>query len=396
MPLPLLPQSFISDQNMNSSILFSLLCLSLPYLSSSSTSVTHHHSNPVLEGGAASLLQHDSEVVQRRYRRQDSTEQLQACMNAAQAIRCETGGLIQETAELAARCNQSSVRLAQLYSCARNSDGEYCSQVVARYINNITDTSIVCASSYMGECTDECGTHLNTLRDSLGCCISDGSLSNLLPNLHNPFSSQLLTSCSLQPVQPCTIQIPDTTEDVDPVCSTDDYTRQSNALQCEARHVRPLLEAAEGLGCEAYQQSFLEQCSVDDSGEWCYTRADVLSIGMNFAIINCINLEECGESCETTLRELFSAGGCCVNALFNGSLVGPETMRQFLSYEFVTRCGLEGPGSCEVRIIGGDDSMTTTEDDETTTTRGRAATFRPFVGIAVMGLTVYILATLIF
>ena len=204
-----------------------------------------------------------------RHKRQLEFDQLRRCEGMLQDERCN-GGLLQEEADLALRCNRSDAAVIREDSCRRNSDGLYCGLAVT-YVNEVLNIEATCATALTSGCTAQCSNLLVLIRNELGCCI------NLFWNstssgLFRPgaFSNSLWTTCGVAPVTETCSSSPislDTTTDIDSSC---DFAEEEIELRCTRRFLEPIFNALEDVGnCQVYLAAVMERCGVNKEGERC-------------------------------------------------------------------------------------------------------------------------------
>lgn len=285
----------------------------------------------------------------RLHKRQAGIEQCSAIVLEEEC----NGGLLQEEANLLLRCNLAQSAEFVSFICQRNSRGDYCSLVGI----GLSDMD-VCAS-FNGTCTLQCKDQLVFIRDQLGCCIS--AYNDSTSPFYTPiFNYTLWSSCGVEPVTqecaPSPINL--VNSQVDPTCTTSVLLERIGFISCTRRFVQPILDRLSATGgCQLFNQSILEECGVDALGKPCYSQT--LELGSLFvtANISCGSTSTCDPPCIRALETFNSTSGCCINS-FNGSLAGVTfagvtiPSYDWLSYQFWSQCGLNTPGSCELRLNG--------------------------------------------
>ena len=286
-----------------------------------------------------------------RHKRQVEFDQLKRCQGITQDEQCN-GGLLQEGADLALRCNLFDAAVAIQDSCRRNSDGLYCG-ITSTYVNEVDSIEATCATALTSGCTAQCSNLLMLISNELGSCI------NLVFNstssgLFSPdaFNNSLWTTCGVATITETCSSSPislDTTIDIDPNCDIDEDV---DKLTCTRRFLEPIFDALEDAGdCQAYLGAVMEDCGVNEEGERCALRSRLISQFIRTQVACNLTDTTCTEGCMQALEDLSDVGGCCVNNLFNGSLAGITTQRiDFLSSEFWSNCGVDALGACEVRL----------------------------------------------
>lgn len=202
----------------------------------------------------------------------------------------------------------------------------------------------MCGSSPTN-CTPNCMDLITTTRDQLGCCVNIFNDSTNGLDDRTPFRYSLWSLCGVDQVaEECAPSLIELTQvQTEPTCSHFIETVLRNAA-CIRTHVESAREELFNAGCEneTFFDQLHESCLATESGQYCITIEDTFTL-YNVALDNCDNTSVCDPLCVTALTNFNSTAGCCLNSGFNSST---ESQRDFLTFEFWSRCGLATPGLC--------------------------------------------------
>ena len=279
---------------------------------------------------------------------------------------CESG-LFQACTDLTLRCQEPMPANVFRNGCQRNANGDYCG-LTAAYIGEVNTITSTCESSLTGDCTDDCRSLLMGIRDALGCCVNsffnESTEQDGIPSSYrrDTFSYALWSNCGVETVtDECTastVKVRRNDISPDALCN---YVAENGNLLCTRNYLEPIVDALRDAdGCEAFANGNMEQCGVNENGEYCNTLTTELT-PLFLAAQSACNGTTCDESCEQALMTLRNNGGCCVNTLWNNSLTaisleqltGQDSGFTFLSYEFWSDCGLKTLELCEIELIDG-------------------------------------------
>ena len=335
---------------MNYHGLLLLLCVSILCIKNTAGSYSYGHSALFNPGDVASKGLPQPHSI---HKRQAALIQLRTCTAIASDEQC-TNGLVQETINLALRCNLRQQALFLVGNCQQNSRGDYCS-LAGTFQQDVNTLAIVCRDS-VETCTTRCRNYLMLLREELGCCLNLAFNNSLSPfNTPELFSYALWSSCGVESItEECsnTVELPET--EIDFTCTTATFINEAGALTCSERFLQPILDRLSE-DCSPYRLAALESCGVDESGQHCYEQASELNIQFTAALSDCQDTDTtmCNATCVETLDNVASSAGCCVNNFLNGSLAGITSVSyDWLSEEYWSQCGLVSPGFCEARLNG--------------------------------------------
>lgn len=282
------------------------------------------------------------------------SDEARRCQSVVTAQHCN-GGLNQEAANIAMRCNQLQAAQDLQELCLTNSNGLLCGLAIT-FLERVQSVPSVCENASI-LCTPECRALLMGLRSELGCCISEtyNQTTDTTTSFPDSFDFSLWSSCGVELVDGCPADssfelqaIP-----VDPSCTNSDYLEMLGANSCASRFVGPILDELSATnGCDEFSEILQEQCgAVSETGRPCYELQIPLVSGLTSTAADCTDTTTCDPSCRTTL-ESFADLGCCVNSAFNSTAAEAFGLsHDFLSNEFFSLCGLETIGRCEVRDI---------------------------------------------
>ena len=255
-----------------------------------------------------------------------------------------TNGYYEDYAFLAAQCFQRATAQNIQDVCGVNAMGRVCASLDTPNPDTIESA---CGTSPT-TCSSGCASALTNLRAELGCCVNAYNTTDSESSDQFVYSYALWSLCDVEPVtERCTPSF-DLPTGTDITCNPLSFQEQLfSRVLCRAEFLDSLRSALTSGACpDEASAGILSSCSVDSGGEYC-ALLDNLYDQMDSASMNCPNTDSCNETCINTLNSIVDMSGCCFISEFNSSF---EESRDFLSYEFWQRCGLNSPGFCEVRL----------------------------------------------
>ena len=239
--------------------------------------------------------------------------------------------------------------------CTQDEDtGTYCGET-QYYVQDLSHATSTCASAISNtttDCSPECKSSLQGLRDDLGCCINvflNNTESPAYPFYQQLFDSTLWGLCDVPLVETCPIKLPDNLEKIVPrTCSDKELVAHPFEVLCASSVVSGID------GCKYLNEYYRDICSFDEDGEYCINK-DIVSHFSSyiFPIMRTCNAsQECSEECKGLLQQFESDLGCCVNVLYNSTFGYIKSINaQFLeTNNLFIQCNVEPPPSnCEVK-----------------------------------------------
>ncbi len=307
-------------------------CLLLFVLSVSALCATCTSSGHLLGNGIT--LSRAQTEAHKILRRQDPFSQFSECLMLISSRDC-INGLSQESADLLQGCNESVSAQAVQANCERNSMGTYCGAAGLSHIFNVVSNCVLTSPN----CSSDCRNALVDARSELGCCF----------NAFNMSTSAALnySLCNVEPVtEECrTSTIKLRSIPIDPTCNNVSLLQRSWSIVCRQSHVQDIRNALSATrGCQDYPYPIGTTCHANKEGTYCFPLIGETDDFIR-ASVSCLDTSTCDPSCITSVKNLFDSIGCCVNSLYNTTVLGPSP--SWLSYEFLSRCSLESPGLCQ-------------------------------------------------
>lgn len=283
-------------------------------------------------------------------------QHLASCAAAATKEEC-TGGLAQEAANVALKCNQTEEAQIISDSCRKNAYGTYCG--LAGFVLPMISRnfSIQCRSAMQGQCSQDCKNFLNFVRSELGCCINAmlNSTTDPFPFLA-PFRYAVWRRCSIPTVtdecSASSVKLSTTVQKTN--CSADQLAQQiMTGVTCKKSYIQPVLDALDQKGnCDMVKQAISDSCGVNKAGKYCTSMQSSTTDEVTTLKQTCNNPNGCTQECTQGLLKFQNELGCCMNNLYNSTLAGVSAPRlNFLSYQSYMQCGLTSPGRCPPKYL---------------------------------------------
>ena len=315
-------------------------------------------------------------ALERRTRQSDqSLDDIIRCASPGISIQCESDfqpRLIQN----AINCGQNALARYIAGSCDRNPSGEYCALVALQRLEDFSNAIANCASFVEGSaCPSGCASQLQSLRNSLGCCIN--SVFNLSIDasevagdpiaqafqsitMMNLFTYPLWSSCNVQTVGTCESSATVTPIHNSFVCTTLQFTEQALDIQCNSADAQRIVDATITAGGQCYEigQAQALTCSSRSDGQYCSAIIAAGSLSGTQAVtptgitLQCNqNQQSCSSGCRSAIEAVSNNLGCCFNSVYNTSLIG-DIYEFEASNALWNQCGIGTPGICESTLDG--------------------------------------------
>lgn len=314
-------------------------------------------------------ISHNSHDIWRRQTGSDKVlavdcEDVTFCASFRNDAECMSG-ILQLDVDTVLRCRTASnlETLRSQYSmCAKSESGAHCGSLPL-----VPSMVEQCSGSISSNnCTQECRSYLENLKNELGCCINEHS--SIFNGTHNEiFSYDLWNLCEITvPPKSCREH-----------GLTFNITKSTKNFTCTAEHPYnqyddPLyyssLCAKDGPG-QAYIDIMLkdknclsinsevaklvaERCSVNSNGGFCEMEEQysnvydaIVRLEPTFCDVEINNgTVGCRDDCRNYLNDVKNSLGCCINYFFtvNESIIDCHQYMQVL-----TSCGVESPEFCK-------------------------------------------------
>ena len=260
-----------------------------------------------------------------RISRQSTEADIQECSNEQVKAECSVA---QKYINAFSRCGSLGNEFAINFEngCRRNSAGEYCRTL------EISSFPIACQSGCSAEC--------RTILTNGGCCFY----------FYMDSATEYFNACGLDIPSACpstSLSIPTSSDDAS--CSSrDDFSGFEIDNFCN--NGQPVYDSfISNDNCQDFARQIQDGCRYRD-GKNCNTEVfDTTSnTQVNNAIANCPSIFNCSASCRSSLNDLNSNLGCCLNN-YNDSLSVSSNPR----YSVITdnalwlQCDITPPGICE-------------------------------------------------
>lgn len=292
-------------------------------------------------------------------RNESDLDVLKRCVKLGVQIDCAMPNVtLQEKLQIATECDDNGVFAnAVANSCTRNVErGIFCGEV-NYYSVDIAAISVgACATAIVGgNCSSECKMSLQTLRNDLGCCITN-MLNNTIAPRQPIFSYSLWSRCKVNVVEDaCPGQLPYVLNPRRNCTYQDDFLQ----LDCEdARNPR----IRQQTDCEIFFDFLDDFCSLDERGNFCLETDPVTDIKDYIVPLiqaNCLtDSKTClaNSNCRNIFEQFVGARGCCINAIYNSTFGRIFGFNQpiFANGTLFSLCRLQTPSStCRVFIGSG-------------------------------------------
>ena len=315
------------------------------------------------------------DIQRRQTPNEQRIAQLLQCNLPAVRLQCTTG-LQQQMVNAAVNCGENVQARLFAGACATNANGEYCSVAVLNNALQLDRVLLDCISAIRGgSCSSDCRNSLMTFRNSWGCCIN--TLYNFTghplmdpgnPNLQivsSIFSNSFWSSCGVETVSSCQNSIPFSTVHNSPICTNLTFHQRIAALQCGENFGQQIVDAIiRQDGCYEVAKAHADACGINPQGQHC---AGVIGADLD-AVVNsgvtsltsvrsrCSRMNEtCTSSCRSAIQVFRNTLGCCVNNLYNTSIVNSLQLggQHFAtSYGLWSSCNVDTPSVCPTMLSG--------------------------------------------
>ena len=326
-----------------------VIILSLCFLASCSA-----NSNPFLGGvhlHAMTMQQSALQADSDRVKRQSATEILIECTKIALEYQC-TSGYTQGRIMEALMCRNESAARLMAQGCAKNEQGEYCALSTLTLSQPLTRVLTHCGNAGIN-CSDECSDSLESLKNTLGCCLN--SIYNTTANpaygiIQQYLSYSLWQRCNVVPHSACTngLAVPQAPSNAQ-TCTLEQYSRRITEYDCSSSNGRPLVNRIlRDNRCTDYAKSVVDACAINSNGQYCseVLSNDIISGGADSSftslLTNCYTITSCTPSCRMSIEDAKSSYGCCLGAT-NRSLNALGVSYPPLSYTVWNSCGVNPP-----------------------------------------------------
>ena len=167
----------------------------------------------------------------------------------------------------------------------------------------------------------------------------------------------------------------------DPPCTDIETVRAATTYQCTQTNIQPVLDALNrNNNCQFYTTIVVDGCGQRSNGDFCSVDA-IVNPATNLLVdvfTNCSSFltnQSCpGSSCTTAVEQFRDNSGCCVNNIYNSSVIASAGGFLPTSIALWDACGVSSPGFCTSTIEAGGSAST----DSTTEVGGSASTDKAF------------------
>ena len=252
--------------------------------------------------------------------------------------------------------------------------GELCAGKIGGSIDSLVSALTSCSTEITPgstTCSSPCSTALLTLRNNLGCCINSvlnvtveggSSIAAAFATFTPYFSSSLWERCSVETVGECADAPEFTPGSRDPPCTDVEAVEAIITYQCSQTNVQPVLDALNGnSNCQFYTTIVVDGCGQRSSGDFCSVDA-IVNPATDFltaVFTNCgsfLTTQSCpSSSCTTAIEQFRDNSGCCVNNIYNSSVIASASPGAALPTDIALwdACGVSSPGFCTSTLVGG-------------------------------------------
>ena len=210
----------------------------------------------------------------------------------------------------------------------------------------------------------------DTIRNNVGCCINSvfnvtveggSSIAAAFAVFTPYFSSSLWVRCSVETVGECPNAPSFTPGSRDPPCTDIETDRAAAAYECNETNIQPVLDALNrNSNCQLYT-TVVNGCGQRSNGDFCSVDAIVNPATNLFVAVstNCgsfLTTQSCpGSSCTTAIEQFRNNSGCCVNNIYNTSLIASAGPGATLptSNALWDACSVSSPGFGTSTLVGG-------------------------------------------
>ena len=293
--------------------------------------------------------------ARRSLNRRLSQNEFNQCQNIANRVVCESG-LQQDLYNLALGCQQQEIADIARFGCAVNDNGIYCGQGIDISQEFAAETSSRCFSTT--SCSSSCRSSITSIRDRLGCC--SGYWTSLTASRQSNLDGELWQTCGVNIGELCPLPSFTTPSGTTRFCTETEAARILIAQRCMQNSSEITVETlANTTGCEGVAKIHVEICDINSDGEFCALNNELQAT--TIMIQNCagsVNGGTCSSSCRNSMFTLRNVLGCCINSLYNGTLIrisptiqNADQLLSFFTNSFWSRCGVTPPGKCESTLI---------------------------------------------
>lgn len=298
-------------------------------------------------------------------RQLDAAASMKECYDTIYRYSCESSTLAQDGANLALGCGSEYVPIAENYAsqCARGPGGEYCLNLVLNL--DISRAKECVSANDSSFCTSDCRSFLQSVVDTMGCCVMTIFNERLSPLLLGHDIRVSLMACDIAAEPACTSTVdlegPTNTQ----TCTVGELWGGIAGIFCRVDEAQPYINALlKTPGCAPLARHHAVTCGRGVNNTYCLqlfetsfnptnpTRTLFIHPQLNNAITQCANYssfqsEGCPSACKSALEVAIEAVGCCIN-LFNDTISGVVT--PYFTAEVTTACGVASPGFCETDL----------------------------------------------
>ena len=292
---------------------------------------------------------------------------MQECWDTVYRYNCELSTLAQDGADVALGCGDSYISFAESYisQCTKGPGDEYCLNL---YLFSKVDFSEAteCASAMAGNstsCSIACRNFLQSVVDSMGCCLNTIFNERLSPILLQHDVRVSLAACNITAERACVSPITLTSQNVTQPCTLSEIWGRFAELLCRPDENQGYIDylVKENFACRPIAKAHVDACGRGPKDKYCvhlfetsYNPTNpmrVLSVhpGLKNAVTQCANYSSfqsagCPVACRSAIEAAIDSVGCCIN-LFNDT-VNEILLPQF-SAEVMMACEIDSPGICE-------------------------------------------------
>ena len=317
------------------------------------------------------ILKHASNP---RAKRQTTQDNILECAESIADVQC-TSSFNLGLADTYAQCGRNDLATITANYCSSNEMRELCAAKISGGLNGLVSALTNCSTEIAPgstTCSSACSTALQTLRNSFGCCINSlfnvtvvtggFSITAAFTTFTPIFSSSLWEKCSVQTVGECPNVPSFTPGNRNPPCTVVEAFQAITTYQCTQTNIQPVLDALNrNSNCQFYTTILVNGCGQRSNGDLCVVDAIANPAPNLFGavITNCssfLTTQPCpGSSCTTAIEQFRNNSGCCVNNIFNSSIVAAASPGAALltSIALWDACGVSSPGFCTSTLVGG-------------------------------------------
>ena len=243
--------------------------------------------------------------------------------------------------------------------------------MVAENINSLMTVFASCSADLgVTTCSAACSTALETLQSNLGCCVNsifnvtvDGGFSS--PSAFAPvggyFDPSLWERCAVVRMPKCP-NVPSFTPGTrDTPCTDREATVAVTAYRCTQANSQPVLDAINSdSNCQFFTTVLVDECGQPSNGDHCSVNAllnprpDLLTTVFSSCFGFFTTQSTCpGSPCTTAIEQFRDYWGCCVNEIYNTSLLAGLGASLPTDIALWDVCGVSSPGFCTSTLMFG-------------------------------------------